>query len=325
MNGARPAGRSPSGRTDLITHAIRTEELAKRYGRITALAGLTMSIPAGDVFGFLGPNGAGKTTAVKLLLGLARPSSGEAWVLGAPLSDPAAHRRARRRVGYLPELFRYQHWLSAREVLRVHCELIGLDRAEWDAEIKDALGIVGLAERADDRVGGYSKGMQQRLGLGVALLGRPALILLDEPTSALDPVGRHDVRDIIRELKVRGTTVFLNSHLLTEVEQVCDRVAIVDKGRVVQVGTLDELLVTDAVRVRATGIEDGAHDALRAFGELREEGEWILVRGVTADRVPDLVRAMVEHGARVYAVEPRHESLEDRFLSLLEKPGKSKA
>jgi len=302
------------------TLAIRTEELAKRYGRITALAGLTMSIPAGDVFGFLGPNGAGKTTAVKLLLGLARPSSGEAWVLGAPLSDRAAHRRARGRVGYLPELFRYQHWLSAREVMRVHCELIGLDRAGWDAEIKDALGIVGLADRADDRVGGYSKGMQQRLGLGVALLGRPALILLDEPTSALDPVGRHDVRDIIRAIKARGTTVFLNSHLLTEVEQVCDRVAIVDKGRVVQVGTLDELLVTDAVRIRATGIENGAHDALRPFGELREEGEWILVQGVAADRVPDLVRAIVDRGARVYAVEPRHESLEDRFLSLLEKP-----
>jgi len=302
------------------TLAIRTEELAKRYGRITALAGLTMSIPAGDVFGFLGPNGAGKTTAVKLLLGLARPSSGEAWVLGAPLSDRAAHRRARGRVGYLPELFRYQHWLSAREVMRVHCELIGLDRAGWDAEIKDALGIVGLAARADDRVGGYSKGMQQRLGLGVALLGRPALVLLDEPTSALDPVGRHDVRDIIRAIKARGTTVFLNSHLLTEVEQVCDRVAIVDAGRVVQVGTLDELLVTDAVRIRATGIENGAHDALRAFGELREEGEWILVQGVAAERVPDLVRAIVDRGARVYAVEPRHESLEDRFLSLLEKP-----
>ena len=302
------------------TLAIRTEELAKRYGRITALAGLTMSIPAGDVFGFLGPNGAGKTTAVKLLLGLARPSSGEAWVLGAPLSDRAGHRRARGRVGYLPELFRYQHWLSAREVMRVHCELIGLDRAGWDAEIKDALGIVGLADRADDRVGGYSKGMQQRLGLGVALLGRPALILLDEPTSALDPVGRHDVRDIIRAIKARGTTVFLNSHLLTEVEQVCDRVAIVDKGRVVQVGTLDELLVTDAVRIRATGVENGAHDALRSFGELREEGEWILVQGVAADRVPDLVHAIVDRGARVYAVEPRHESLEDRFLSLLEKP-----
>src|SRR5260370_6029466 len=213
-----------------VAPAIRTDELAKRYGRITALAGLTMSIPAGDVFGFLGPNGAGKTTAVKLRLGVARPTSGEAWVLGAPISDRSAHRHARRAVGYLPELFRYQHWLSAREVLRVHCELIGLDRAMWDAEIKDALAIVGIAERADDRVGGYSKGMQQRLGLGVALLGRPALVLLDEPTSALDPAGRHDAREVIRPLKARGTTLFLNSPLLTAVEQGCDRVAIVHNG-----------------------------------------------------------------------------------------------
>ena len=302
-----------------VALAIRTEELAKRYGKITALAGLTMSIPAGDVFGFLGPNGAGKTTAVKLLLGLARPTSGEAWVVGAPVSDRKAHRLARRQIGYLPELFRYQHWLSAREVLRVHCELIGLDRSAWDAEIKDTLGIVGLAGRAADRVGGYSKGMQQRLGLGVALLGRPALVLLDEPTSALDPVGRHDVREVIRALKARGTTVFLNSHLLTEVEQVCDRVAIVDHGRVVQVGSLEELLRADAVRVRATGLENGGRDVLRAFGELVTEGEWIVVRGVAADRVPDLVRTIVEHGGRVYAVEPRHETLEDRFLSLLEK------
>ena len=300
--------------------AIRTDELAKRYGRITALAGLTMSIPAGDVFGFLGPNGAGKTTAVKLLLGLARPTAGEGWVLGAPLSDRGAHRRARRGVGYLPELFRYQHWLSAREVLRVHCELIGLERQTWNAEIKDALGLVGLSDRADDRVGGYSKGMQQRLGLGVALLGRPALVLLDEPTSALDPVGRHDVREVIRALKARGTTVFLNSHLLTEVEQVCDRVAIVDNGRVIQVGTLDELLTTDAVRVRATGLDGGTDDALRTFGEVSREGEWIVVRGIAADRVPELVHALIELGGRVYAVEPRHESLEDRFLSLLEKP-----
>ena len=306
--------------SDVPPVAIRTEELAKRYGKITALAGLTMSIPAGDVFGFLGPNGAGKTTAVKLLLGLARPSSGEGWVLGAPLSDRTAHRRARRGVGYLPELFRYQHWLSAREVLRVHCELIGLDREQWDAEIKDALVLVGLADRADDRVCGYSKGMQQRLGLGVALLGRPALVLLDEPTSALDPVGRHDVREIIRTLKARGTTVFLNSHLLTEVEQVCDRVAIVDKGRVIQVGTLAALLTADAVRVRATGLENGALDGLRAFGELGHEGEWLVIRGIKAERVPELVRAIVERGGQVYAVEPRHESLEDRFLSLLEKP-----
>ena len=299
--------------------AIRTEELGKRYGKITALAGLTMSIPTGAVFGFLGPNGAGKTTAVKLLLGLARPTSGEAWVLDAPLSDRAAHRRARRRIGYLPELFRYQHWLSAREVLRVHCDLIGLDRASWDADVKDALDTVGLSERADDRVGGYSKGMQQRLGLGVALLGRPALVLLDEPTSALDPVGRHDVREVIRALAGRGTTVFLNSHLLTEVEQVCERVAIVDHGRVIQVGSLSELLRADAVRVRVTGLENGGQELFRSYGELQNEGEWIVVRGISMDRVPDLVRAIVERGGRVYAVEPRHETLEDRFLSLLEK------
>ena len=299
--------------------AIRTEELGKRYGKITALAGLTMSIPAGAVFGFLGPNGAGKTTAVKLLLGHARPTSGEAWVLDAPLSDRNAHRRVRRRIGYLPELFRYQHWLSAREVLRVHCELVGLDRASWDADVKDALDTVGLTERADDRVGGYSKGMQQRLGLGVALLGRPALVLLDEPTSALDPVGRHDVREVIRALAGRGTTVFLNSHLLTEVEQVCERVAIVDHGRVIQVGPLTELLRADAVRVRVTGLENGWQELLRSYGELQNEGEWIVVRGISAERVPDLVRAIVERGGRVHAVEPRHETLEDRFLSILEK------
>ena len=298
--------------------AIRTEELAKRYGRITALASLSMTIPRGDVFGFLGPNGAGKTTAVKLLLGLARPTAGEGWVLGAALSDRAAHRRARRRIGYLPELFRYQHWLCAREVLRVHCELIGLERAARDGGIREALAIVGLADRADDRVGGYSKGMQQRLGLAVALLGAPELVLLDEPTSALDPVGRHDVREIIRALKARGTTVFLNSHLLSEVEQVCDRVAIVDRGRVIAVGTLGELLATDSVRLRATGL-DGV-DRLRTFGEVARDGEWIVVRRIAADRVPDLVAAIVAAGGRVHAVEPRHESLEDRFLSLLERP-----
>ena len=298
--------------------AVRTEELAKRYGRIAALAGLSMAIPRGDIFGFLGPNGAGKTTAVKLLLGLARPTGGEAWVLGAPLSDTAAHRHARRRVGYLPELFRYQHWLSAREVLRVHCELAGLDRATWRAEIREALELVGLADRADDRVGGYSKGMQQRLGLGVALLGKPELVLLDEPTSALDPVGRHDVREIIRGLKSRGTTVFLNSHLLSEVELVCDRVAIVDRGKVIATGSLGDLLTGDSVRVRATGV-DGI-DGLRVFGEVSHDGDWLVVRKIQADRVPDLVAAIVAAGGRVHAVDPRHESLEDRFLSLLERP-----
>ena len=294
--------------------AIETADLAKRYGKVTALAGLSMSIPRGDIFGFLGPNGAGKTTAVKLLLGLARPTSGDASLLGAPLGDAERHREARRTVGYLPELFRYQGWLTAREVLGLHAELLGLPKHGWAAETERVAGIAGIAERADDRVATYSKGMQQRLGLAAALLGRPELVMLDEPTSALDPVGRHDVREIIRGLKADGHTVFLNSHLLSEVEQVCDRVAIVDRGRVVASGTFAELLAGDTVRLRLTGL-DGAD--LSRFGNTDREGEWLTVRGMQADRIPDLVAEVVRLGGRVHAVQPMHESLEDRFLSLL--------
>ena len=296
--------------------AIRTQELTKRYGSINALAGLTMTIPRGDIFGFLGPNGAGKTTAVKLLLGLTPPTSGDAEVLGAPIGD----REALRRVGYLPELFRYQSWLTAREVLVLHCELAGIDRAAWQREIEDALAIVGLSDRGSGRVATFSKGMQQRLGLGVALLGAPDLVVLDEPTSALDPVGRHDVREIIRGLGERGTTVFLNSHLLGEVEQICHRVAIVDRGRVVAQGTLDELLGGDTVRIRATGLDRAAKMSLAGGGRLDDEGDWLVIRGIDGERVPEIVAEIVRLGGQVYAVEPRHESLEDRFLRLLGQP-----
>ena len=296
--------------------AIRTQDLAKRYGSITALAGLPMTIPRGDVFGFLGPNGAGKTTAVKLLLGLTPPTSGDAEVLGAAIGD----RDALRRVGYLPELFRYQSWLTAREILALHCELAGIDRSAWQREIEDALAIVGLSDRGSGRVGTFSKGMQQRLGLGVALLGSPDLVVLDEPTSALDPVGRHDVREIIRALGERGATVFLNSHLLSEVEQVCHRVGIVDRGRVVAEGTLDDLLGGDTVRIRATGLDRAARTGLAGYGQLDDEGDWLVVRGIDTERVPELVAHIVRIGGRVYAVEPRHESLEDRFLRLLGQP-----
>ena len=293
--------------------AIRTTGLAKRYGNIQALAGLDMTIPRGSVFGFLGPNGAGKTTAVKLLLGLTSPTSGTAEILGRPIGE----RSSRRRVGYLPELFRYQGWLTAREVLALHCELAGIDRAGWTRDSEDVLAIVGLSERGSTRVSTFSKGMQQRLGLGVALLGDPELVLLDEPTSALDPVGRHDVREIIRALKERGMTVFLNSHLLSEVEQVCDRVTIVDHGKVIAEGTLEELLRTDTVRIRATGLPRDTAAALSAFGAAAQEGEWLTVRAIDVERVPELIAELVRMGGRVYAVEPKHESLEDRFLRLL--------
>ncbi len=296
--------------------AIETMDLTKRYGRTTALAGLSMRVRRGEVFGFLGPNGAGKTTAVKVLLGLARPTSGSGSLLGAPLGD----RAARARVGYLPELFRYQAWLTARDVLGLHADLAGLPRSGRAASIDEALLTVGLADRGRDRVGTFSKGMQQRLGLGVALLGRPELVFLDEPTSALDPIGRQDVRAIIHGLRERGTTVFLNSHLLGEVERVCDDVAIVDHGRVVLAGTLDELLGAATVRIRATGLDDPVR-TVGAFGEVSEDPPWIAVRGCPAERVPDLVAAVVAAGGRIYAVDAGRETLEERFIELLGRGG----
>jgi ABC-2 type transport system ATP-binding protein len=294
--------------------AIETRDLAKRYKETIALAGLTMTVPRGEVFGFLGPNGAGKTTAVKLLLGLAQPTGGKGVVLGAPLGDLST----RRRIGYLPELFRYQSWLRAREVLAAHCELALLPRDRWPAQISTALELVGLTDRAGDRVGSFSKGMQQRLGIAVALLGEPEVVFLDEPTSALDPVGRADVRTLIHHLRERSVTVFLNSHLLGEVERVCDRVAIVDRGRVIVEGGIDELLGSRSVRIRVTEFDGKAEASLGRFGPLAIEGEWLSIRPVDAERVPDIVATIVAGGGRVHAVEPGRATLEDRFLALLQ-------
>jgi ABC-2 type transport system ATP-binding protein len=296
------------------TPAIKTVDLSKKFGHTVAVAGLSMTVPRGEVFGFLGPNGAGKTTSVKLLLGLLTPTSGQAWLLGRPIGD----LQTRRRIGYLPELFRYQAWLSAREVLALHCELAPLPRSSWKDEIATVLDTVGLADRANDRVGTFSKGMQQRLGLGAALLGEPELVFLDEPTSALDPVGRHDVRQIIRGLASRGTAVFLNSHLLAEVEQVCDRVAVVDHGRVIASGTMDELLSGTAVRVRVTGLAQADKNKLDGFGPVDSEGDQLTFTKLNAERAPELVAQIVAMGGRVYEVVPRHQTLEDRFLQLLD-------
>jgi ABC-2 type transport system ATP-binding protein len=294
--------------------AIHTIELSKRYRNTVALAGLSMTVARGEVFGFLGPNGAGKTTAVKLLLGLARPTGGEAMVLGAPAGD----LETRRQIGYLPELFRFQSWLTAREVLVLHCRLMRMPRAGWAAAADEALRLVGLSGRGDDRVGTFSKGMQQRLGLGVALLGQPALVLLDEPTSALDPVGRHQVRVIIRELRDRGTTVFLNTHLLEEAEHVCDRVTIISQGRSLATGTLADLKVRrPSARLRVTDLPGGWSQRLANFGRWTEEGDWLLVEEMAAGRVPELVAAIVALGGRVEAVIPEHQSLEESFLKLL--------
>jgi ABC-2 type transport system ATP-binding protein len=300
------------------TPAIELDGVTKAYGRTTALAGLSLSVGRGELVGLLGPNGAGKTTTIKLILGLARPTSGAGRVLGRPLGD----RAARAKIGYLPELFRYQPWLHAREVLALHAELARIPGPLRGGAVDEALALVGLTERADDQVSGFSKGMQQRLGLGVALLGEPELILLDEPTSALDPVGRTDVRAIVRAARDRGATVILNSHLLTEVERVCDRVVILHHGRTIAAGSLDEVLAADGVRLRVSDLGDAGRSVAAPFGPTSVDGEWLTVRPLAAERIPDLVAALVAGGGRVHAVDPGRDSLEARFLELMaETPG----
>ena len=294
--------------------AVWCSGLRKRYGRRPAVDDVSLEVGRGEVVGLLGPNGAGKTTVIKMLLGLVHPDAGEVMLLGRPAADPAA----RARVGYLPELFRYQPWLSAAEVLALHVRLAGVGVPAQ--EQRACLSLVGLAERAADRVGGFSKGMQQRLGLAVALVARPELVILDEPTSALDPIGRVDVRDIVLELKSRAVAVLLNSHLIGEVERVCDRVVILDRGRLAASGTLAELLGQRELRLQLTDLSAAAQERLAATGKAEHAGDWVTVAlpadgGDTA--VPDLVRDLVALGARVHAVEPGRISLEDRLLGIL--------
>jgi ABC-2 type transport system ATP-binding protein len=294
--------------------AVWCSGLRKRYGRQTAVDDVSFSVARGEVLGLLGPNGAGKTSVIKMLLGLVRPDAGEVLLLGRRSSDP----RSRSAVGYLPELFRYQPWLTPTEVLDLHVRLARVDVPP--AERRECLALVGLAGRTGDRVGGFSKGMQQRLGLAVALVARPQLVVLDEPTSALDPLGRVDVRDLVLALKSRGVAVLLNSHLIGEVERVCDRVVILDKGRVAASGTLAELLGQREVRLKLDTTDGRAEARLSAAGALTRSGDWFTVQlssdddGVT---VPDLVRDLVGLGVRVHAVEPVRISLEEHLLAVL--------
>jgi ABC-2 type transport system ATP-binding protein len=294
--------------------AVWCSGLRKRYRRRLAVDDVSFTVERGEVVGLLGPNGAGKTSVIKMLLGLVRPDAGEVLLLGRPAGDP----RARARVGYLPELFRYQPWLTAAEVLALHVRLAGI--AVPVREQRECLAAVGLAERAGDRVGGFSKGMQQRLGLAVALVARPEFVVLDEPTSALDPIGRADVRDLLLSLKERRVAVLLNSHLIGEVERVCDRVVILDKGRVVASGTLAELLGRRELRLRLDGVTPEAEALLTAAGQLTRSGDTFTVTlpaepGPTM--VPELVAGLVGLGVRVHAVEPGRVSLEERLLDIL--------
>jgi ABC-2 type transport system ATP-binding protein len=302
--------------------AIETAGLRKEYGAKVAVADLTLHVPQGEVFGFLGPNGAGKSTSVKMLLGLARPSAGTARVLGHAPGDPPVMAR----IGFLPEHFRFHEWLRAAELLDLHGRLLQLDAATRRERIPAALEQVGLAEQAERQLAGFSKGMLQRIGLAQALLGRPELVFLDEPTSALDPFGRLLVRNIIHDLRERGTTVFLNSHLLGEVEATCDRVAFIREGKVLRTASLRDL---SRGRVRAQLRLDMVGDDLQSELLRLADGRMQLAAAGAGDHVlidlelesedvlPALAERVVASGARLFALTPTRLSLEQLFLEVV--------
>jgi ABC-2 type transport system ATP-binding protein len=263
--------------------------LRKSYRGQEALAGIDLEVGAGELVGLLGPNGAGKSTLTKIACGLVRPSQGRAEVLGVPAGSP----KARAALGYLAELFRFPGWCSAEELLRLHQRLTGSSGGA--AERAELLGLVGLSDAAGKRVEAMSKGMQQRLGIAQALVGSPRLLLLDEPTSALDPVGRRIVRDLLDQVRDRGVAVLLNSHLLSEVELVCDRVAIIARGRLIKAGSPEELAGPGGVEV-----ETGS--GVRVF------------EGAGREEAPRIVSDLVAAGEQVYRVEVRHSSLEEVYL-----------
>jgi ABC-2 type transport system ATP-binding protein len=295
--------------------AIDTHELRKVFGDNVAVKSLTLQVQQGEVFGFLGPNGAGKTTSIKMLLGLVAPTSGRASLLGAPLRD----LRARARIGFLPEHFRFHDWLAASEFLRLHGQLYGMDDDRLQPRISELLDLVGLTPFRNKQLRTFSKGMLQRIGLAQALLNDPALVFLDEPTSGLDPVGRRLVRDIIRDLRHRGTTVFLNSHLLSEIEITCDRVAFIKQGEVIRVSELKTMVDgATGVTIRAGGLTPEAINGLDQWGKgVRADGGQVTLTVADEAALPAIARYLVAQGAEVYALTPQHLSLEELFIQIV--------
>lgn len=298
----------------MATPALEARALRKDYGSKVAVRKLTLAVPEGEAFGFLGPNGAGKTTSMKMLLGLVRPTSGEGRILGRSLGD----HRGRTRVGYLPEHFAFHEWLEGRELLRYHARLLGLPSRGLDALVEERLRRVDLGAAGSRRVREYSKGMKQRLGLAQALLGEPALVFLDEPTSGLDPLGRRLVRDVIRELRDRGTSVFLNSHLLSEVEITCDRVAFVRDGEVVREMRLGEQERDLEVEMRLDRPAAELTGGLARFGhDARAEGDRLRLRVPDESRLPEITRWLAGQGVGLYHLAARRPSLEEVFLEVI--------
>ncbi len=317
---------------------IRTRRLTKKYGELTAVSKLDLAVYPGEIFGLLGQNGAGKTTTILMLLGLSEPTSGEANVMGL---DPAWEpREVKRRVGYLPDAVGFYEDMTGRENLRYTARLNGLPRDEAEEAIDEVLAQVGLTDRANDPVEQYSRGMRQRLGIADALVKSPDLLILDEPTTSIDPIGVIEILDLLRKLvDERGLAIMLSSHLLSQVQSVCDRIGIFAAGRLIGVGTVDELArqFGDGTAVIEVGLElptqadvDRAATALRAIPAVASvepggqgSGTWrVHVRPASAEaRVrQDILVAAVEHELRLTAIRPIVPSLDEIYRHAVERP-----
>ena len=302
-----------------VEPVIEVEGLRKVYRRIVAVDDVSFVMYRGEAFGFLGPNGAGKSTVVKVLTGLVTPTQGRVRVLGNPVS----HRETRKRIGYLPELPTFHRWLQAGEFLEFHGRLYGLRGPLLEKRCKEVLALVGLSGKERQRLGTFSKGMMQRIGLAQAILNRPELVLLDELVSGLDPVGQRDMRDLLRQLKSEGMSIFLNSHQLADVEALCDRVAIINQGRILKVGapgSLFEEPLTVEVRVDAVSTELLRHLGSIALAVRQDEDHpgCLLVEMQNDEAVADIATVVHECGARLYMLAPHRRSLEQLFLHTID-------
>jgi ABC-2 type transport system ATP-binding protein len=287
------------------------------------LHGISFSVEAGEIFGFVGPNGAGKTTTLKVLMGLIRATSGRATILGHDVNES----EFRSHIGFLPENPYFYHFLSGREILRFYARVSGVPRARVDARVDELLERVKLTDAADARLRTYSKGMLQRIGIAQALVHEPQVVFLDEPMSGLDPIGRKDIRDLILKLRAEGKTVFMNTHILSDVEMVCDRVAIIVSGRIRYQGRIEEFLEAGAreTDVVLAGVSDdlGALLCERFSAQMRGHGEKVELR-VGDKEVSELLRAALASGAEVLSVIPHRVSLESIFLSAVQADARGK-
>ena len=295
--------------------AIETRNLRKTFGDKVAVRNLSLSVRRGEIFGFLGPNGAGKSTSIKMLLGLVNPSGGEAFVLGEPSGDV----EVRRKIGFLPEDFRFYQWLTATELLEFHGRLCGMDTARLHERVPYLLDLVGLAPHRTKRLQGFSKGMLQRIGLAQALIHEPEVIFLDEPTSGLDPMGRRLVRDIIRAQRDRGATVFLNSHILSEIEVTCDQVAFIRDGEIVTTRDLHGPEQENVrVAVRARKLTPQAIAGLSLWAQCTPlDGDGITLTAASRETLPEILRYLVQSGCEPFEFTPQRVSLEDLFMEIV--------